>query len=59
MADEIEPVPLHIILDPDGNPWGPFNDATKAWDWAEAKWPGRDITREDGGWDLVALRWPD
>lgn len=30
---------LWIVRDPDGNAWGPFEKASEAGKWAQAKWP--------------------
>lgn len=50
---------MHIVIDQNGNPWGPFEMPEQAWHWAEKKWPGDGPLDEAGGWDVVALRSPD
>ena len=57
---------LHIIIDKHGNPWGPFDNARRAVDWAKEMWPDQKqvelgIGNDDKlgiGWDLWALRHP-
>lgn len=44
--------PLWIVLDKNGNPWGPFDSTAAAGEFAVGKW-GADQ------WTVVALRHPD
>ncbi len=53
---------LCIVIDRDGNPWGPFEAHLEAVEWAEKKWPGEGADAADPalqGWEVVALRSPD
>jgi hypothetical protein len=52
---------MYAVLDKDGNPWGPFDNAMKAGAWANAKWPTQPHNdprwpphRE--GWNIIAIR---
>lgn len=33
---------LSIIIDKDGNPWGPFDSSVAAATWANEKWPDQE-----------------
>lgn len=58
------PLP-YLLMDADGNPWGPFDSARGATEWAAKKWPDQkeSIGDEHGnfgeGWSVYALRHPD
>lgn len=47
-----------VVIDRDGNPWGPFSDSAVAAMWAMGKWPDQEQDTE-GGWDIVAVLPPD
>jgi hypothetical protein len=52
-------------MDADGNPWGPFDSARSAAEWATKKWPDQkeSVGDEHGnfceGWCVYVLRHPD
>jgi hypothetical protein len=50
-----------IVTDKNGNPYGPFNDATEAARWAAKKWPDQeqDSDRTGKGWDITMRRSPN
>lgn len=51
---------MYVVMDKDGNLWGPFDGAISADYWATKKWPRqphydeRPAPRE--GWSIVAIR---
>jgi len=55
----------YVLMDGMGNPWGPFDSALKAAEWAQTKWSGvgESIGDEHGhfseGWTVVSLRHPE
>lgn len=50
----------YVLMDADDNPWGPFDSAQAAAQWAVKKWPDQKEGREIGeGWIVWALRHPD
>lgn len=53
------PAATYILIDRDGNPWGPFEEATNAVEWAQKKWPDQDHGPKDVGWRVLALRHPN
>ena len=52
-----------IVRDRDDNPWGPFDSAIVAAEWATKKWPDVPPWSEDldpdNCWDVVALWSPE
>jgi hypothetical protein len=49
-----------IVLDKDGNPWGPFDGIVAAGEWAHVKWPYAEQDPDEvAGWNVVVLRHPD
>lgn len=62
MTDETETRKTQfVVLDKHGMPWGPFDDATEAAQWAKRKWPDQeqDERRMGDGWDIAVLHSPD
>jgi hypothetical protein len=53
-----EPV---IVIDMDGDGWGPFESVEAAVAWAGRKWPDQqqDEQRQGGGWYVSTLAAPD
>lgn len=55
----------YVLMNADGNPWGPFDKATAAAEWATNKWPEQSeaVGDERGnlseGWTVWTLRHPD
>lgn len=49
----------YILRDRDRNPWGPFDSAREAAEWALNKWPDQDEGEPGQGWKVLALRQPD
>jgi hypothetical protein len=51
---------MYVVMDEDGNLWGPFEGGELAFDWAEGKWPGQTIDDRQpphrDGWSIVAIR---
>jgi hypothetical protein len=51
---------MYLVMDKDGNPWGPFEKSGDAAWWAHQKWPGAmDDPRsppDKEGWSIVAIR---
>jgi hypothetical protein len=51
---------MYVVVDKDGNPWGPFRDGQGAFEWAVGQWPEQTIdTRHPphrDGWSIVAIR---
>jgi hypothetical protein len=52
---------MYVVMDKDGNPWGPFDDPSKATLWAAREWPDEPMHDERypphrEGWVVVALR---
>lgn len=55
----------YILMDADGNPWGPFKQVVVAAEFAALKWRdqkeavGDDYGNLSEGWTIYALRHPD
>lgn len=58
-AETVPAASQYVVFDKSGNPWGPFDDAKAAHDWAEKKWPGMDAADTADGWVVVLLNKPD
>jgi hypothetical protein len=46
-----------IIMDEDGNAWGPFDGIVAAAEWAGKKWP--HLKDSEDSWTVCALRKPE
>lgn len=53
---------MYIVIDKDGNYWGPFQTGMEAGRWADEKWPGGELRDDEdhgaAGWLVAALRPP-
>jgi hypothetical protein len=51
---------MFVVMDKDGNLWGPFENGTLAWNWAYELWPTQHQDERypphRKGWSIVAIR---